>query len=349
MARAKGMLNLSGNLEVNAQAPLDARTIVPTEADLTVANNFPYPYVGLEVYVTGTGKKFRLINLDTTQSSSWQEIGEGGGGETYSDFTGATESTAGAHGLVPAPSAGDEGKVLFGNGSWGNIVMPSVDYSQQSVEANIFDTTEKVIGQWTDGKLLYQKCLIPENDERGLDANQWNIVLNNAFGVGVVDKVITIRGVIYNGSKNQVFEQPDATSRYEYHKENDQIFVWVASDWAHRPDFILIQYTKTTDSPLASDEKFAGLTASGEVIYKRVFELSPSSQAQSQTWTEIDDIDCQSIGVDKIINGQVLDDHTYYPMALDYKPSASTKLRIMNFRNVDVKIIAIILYYTKTS
>lgn len=79
MARTKGMLNLSGNLEVNAQAPLDARTIVPTEADLTVASNFPYPYVGLEVYVTSTGKKFRLINLDTTQSSSWHEVGEGGG------------------------------------------------------------------------------------------------------------------------------------------------------------------------------------------------------------------------------------------------------------------------------
>ena len=80
MARTKGMLNLSGNLEVNAQAPLDARTIAPTEADLTVASNFPYPYVGLEVYVTGTGKKFRLINLDVTQSSSWHEIVEGGGG-----------------------------------------------------------------------------------------------------------------------------------------------------------------------------------------------------------------------------------------------------------------------------
>lgn len=38
---------------------------------------------------------------------------------TYSDFTGATSSAAGAHGLVPAPAAGDEGKVLKGNGSWG--------------------------------------------------------------------------------------------------------------------------------------------------------------------------------------------------------------------------------------
>jgi hypothetical protein len=94
MARTKGMLNLSGNLEVNAQAPLDARTIVPTEADLTVASNFPYPYVGLEVYVTGTGKKFRLVNLDTTQSSSWHEIGEGGGGGDASLETSVTANLA---------------------------------------------------------------------------------------------------------------------------------------------------------------------------------------------------------------------------------------------------------------
>lgn len=39
---------------------------------------------------------------------------------TYSDFTGATTSTAGAHGLVPAPAAGDENKVLKGDGTWGD-------------------------------------------------------------------------------------------------------------------------------------------------------------------------------------------------------------------------------------
>lgn len=37
---------------------------------------------------------------------------------TYSAFTGATSGTAGTSGLVPAPSAGDEGKVLMGNGTW---------------------------------------------------------------------------------------------------------------------------------------------------------------------------------------------------------------------------------------
>jgi len=37
---------------------------------------------------------------------------------TYGDMTGATSSAAGAHGLVPAPNAGDQAKVLSGAGTW---------------------------------------------------------------------------------------------------------------------------------------------------------------------------------------------------------------------------------------
>ena len=102
MARTKGMLNLSGNLEVNAQAPLDARTIVPTLADLTASGNFPYPYIGLEVYVIGNGKKYRLIDLDTTDDASWEEIGEGGGGGSAE-----LESAVTANTTVGAISSGD--------------------------------------------------------------------------------------------------------------------------------------------------------------------------------------------------------------------------------------------------
>lgn len=40
---------------------------------------------------------------------------------SYSDFTGATSGTAGAHGLVPAPAAGDEGKFLQGDGTWATV------------------------------------------------------------------------------------------------------------------------------------------------------------------------------------------------------------------------------------
>lgn len=44
---------------------------------------------------------------------------------TTSDMTGATAGAAGAHGLVPAPSAGDQDKVLFGSGTWGSVALPN--------------------------------------------------------------------------------------------------------------------------------------------------------------------------------------------------------------------------------
>lgn len=49
---------------------------------------------------------------------------------TYSDFTGATSSIAGAHGLVPAPAAGDEIKFLKGDGTWETINGNNLFYAE---------------------------------------------------------------------------------------------------------------------------------------------------------------------------------------------------------------------------
>lgn len=77
MARQKGMLNLSGNIEVNAGAPFDARDIVPTKADLTASGNFPYAYVGMETYVVEEDKKYRYMGGGVTTLANWKEIVEG--------------------------------------------------------------------------------------------------------------------------------------------------------------------------------------------------------------------------------------------------------------------------------
>ena len=53
---------------------------------------------------------------------------------TYSDFTGATSSAAGAHGLVPAPASGEDDEVLRGNGSWSELFLNT---SQASGNLNI--------------------------------------------------------------------------------------------------------------------------------------------------------------------------------------------------------------------
>ena len=78
MARKEGSLKLSSNIEPRAAAPLDARTVVPTLADLTASGAFPYPYVGMIVSVQSEGKAYMLTALDTTDSGNWNEVGTGG-------------------------------------------------------------------------------------------------------------------------------------------------------------------------------------------------------------------------------------------------------------------------------
>lgn len=83
MARRKGSLKLGSNIEPQADAPLDARALVPTAADLTDAETFDYCYVGMIVAVEDTGRVYVLIGdpdePDPTDAANWRELGSGGG------------------------------------------------------------------------------------------------------------------------------------------------------------------------------------------------------------------------------------------------------------------------------
>lgn len=60
------------------------------------------------------GTNGQVLTTNGSGGRSWATV-------TTSDMVGATASAAGAHGLVPAPAAGDQDKVLKGNGAWGTI------------------------------------------------------------------------------------------------------------------------------------------------------------------------------------------------------------------------------------
>ena len=83
MARTKGTSKLSASLEVQAGAPLDARTVVPTYADLTKPETFQYKYVGMPVVVQETGEMYILTDMDSTLKSNWKAGSSAKGDPAY--------------------------------------------------------------------------------------------------------------------------------------------------------------------------------------------------------------------------------------------------------------------------
>lgn len=111
MARQKGTLGLSSNIEPSASAPLDARTVVPTLADLTTEGNFPYAYDGMLVSVKATGEVYMLIDATLpTASLSWKKVnGDGGGGSAELEDDLETSVTVGG---IPSGTEYEEGTKL---------------------------------------------------------------------------------------------------------------------------------------------------------------------------------------------------------------------------------------------
>lgn len=95
---------------------------------------------------------------------------------TYSDFSGATSSAAGAHGLVPAPSAGDQGKVLHGDGTWKDAAAKLVEMSYG--ESNAW---AKFIAAYNAGSIVYCRASSNANPATGSQTRKaFMAYVNNA-------------------------------------------------------------------------------------------------------------------------------------------------------------------------
>lgn len=76
MARRKGSLNLSSNIEPSMAAPLDARSIADSVEELTASGSFPYAYMGMKVFVKSTKETYELIGDDPTDIANWRLFGD---------------------------------------------------------------------------------------------------------------------------------------------------------------------------------------------------------------------------------------------------------------------------------
>ncbi len=119
MSIASELNNYRNGLEDAYDAVSDMSGTIPTDRNMnnlddairTIPISSPNDGV-LTITQNGTTIQTFSANQSTNVTAALTDT-------TYSDFTGATSSVAGAHGLVPAPTTSDPDKYLKGDGSWG--------------------------------------------------------------------------------------------------------------------------------------------------------------------------------------------------------------------------------------
>ena len=160
--------------------------------------------------------------------------GMAGGGSLTLDVTGAgdmqpaTASAAGAHGLVPAPQAGDENKVLSGAGVWVAVGGGGgLDYS----------TVEQNTGvKWIDGKDIFFITF----DITGAQYASPNYV--TIATVPNIDLLIHAQCVVYEGADGTVV--PDINQRLRVVSGGD-IKIYTETSWnLTRGSHLTVWYTK---------------------------------------------------------------------------------------------------------
>ena len=112
---------------------------------------------------------------------------------TYSDFTGATAQDAGVHGLVPAPAAGDEDKVLKGDGTWGAVAAPYTAGTGIDITNNVISADTTVLATQTD--LSSKQDTLTAGDAIDITSNVISVEADSALDVSstkpVQNSVIT--------------------------------------------------------------------------------------------------------------------------------------------------------------
>lgn len=319
MSRAKGTANLAASIEVLAGAPLDAREKVPTKADLYLAANFPYPYVGLETYVVSENKKYRLIGNDVTVEANWQEVGSGGGGGTtvvanpegeatdeleklqvgndiYSIPEENVEINKAQFDALPAATK-NNGKAYFIPDA--NLVSNFTVMGNRFDKANIYDTTERMVGRWVDGKPLYQKSF------SGKTPSSATIIYTGAEG----DNIVNMSGFV-DGAAINYYDTGNWYVR-TWRSTSNQLYMQSAG-FTNKDYTVNVQYTKSTDASVAigtendysTDEMIIGTWIDGKPIYQRTLEHA-GMYLNASSWTTLFSNQAWAADVDRIISSEV--------------------------------------------
>ena len=164
----------------------DGTTIVATNQTLTVVDN---------------GHSHTIANVAGLQTAL-------DGKASTAGMTGATASADGASGLVPAPGAGDQDKVLKGDGTWGAVsAASSVAWSDVTGKPSTFTPSDHTHGNITNAGAIGSTSGLP--------------VVTGADGVLQAGSFGTTAGTVCEGNDSRLSDARTPTSHTHGSITND--------------------------------------------------------------------------------------------------------------------------------
>lgn len=222
-------ISIADNFSYKGSKPLDARFQFSSVASMKDATTSDL-YDGCWAYVTANKKYYSYDSSNTVDETTgkWREYSSGGGGSyTAGDGIDITNNVISTDNM----SSEDMTDVV--------TPLPSV-----SVRRFKYSTDEQIVGEWIDGKPLYE--ITYEYTNSGISSTTAiidlasNIVVRNIKGI-----LCSTDGRVYM----LPYSAGNSTTSFRVNTSNQIEVVLNNDSWSnsYTPWYITIQYTKTTD------------------------------------------------------------------------------------------------------
>ena len=148
----------------------------------TNANNYTHPTTSGNKHIPAGGSSGQILRWSADGTAIWGADND----TTYSDFKAAASGDAmGTHGLVPAPTAGQETMVLFGSGYWGSLQTraynPSADKCGFWITRDEGEAAVDLCGFVFNGATSSAAGVMSATDKSKLDALPTNATLSSTY------------------------------------------------------------------------------------------------------------------------------------------------------------------------
>lgn len=148
----------------------------------TNANNYTHPTTSGNKHIPAGGSSGQILRWSADGTAVWGADKD----TTYSDFKAAASGDMmGAHGLVPAPAAGQETMVLFASGYWGSLQIrdynPSADKRGFWITRDEGEAAVDLCGFTFSGATSSVAGLMSATDKGKLDALSTNATLSSTY------------------------------------------------------------------------------------------------------------------------------------------------------------------------